>query len=706
MSGIENSKFVDHPLVWPNTLKFRLYQQSIAAVASKKNTLVILPTALGKTIIAVLVSAEMLYRNRDIKILMMAPTRPLLVQHQRTFMDALKLRKNDVVLLTGKIAPSDRSLIWHQNARLFFSTPQVVRNDLVHNRLNLESFGLLVVDESHRAVGNYAYTAVAKKYVSQARYPILLAMTASPGADRKRILEICRNLFIEHVEYRNEDDSDVKPYIHPITLAWNYVDLPRTYRTLATYLRTILNRRLHRLYLQKIIDRHPRYATRTMLIEAGNRLRASLQESGPDEKRRIFSAILNQALGLTLFHMLELVETQGRHAILSFLNKIEQEKNEKRSYSLLINEPEYPHIKSLVESQLPEHPKIALLNTIVTTQIHDNPASRILVFTQYRNTANHLVYILNLIPTITALPFVGQSTSRTDKGLTQEQQADRISQLREGQLNVLVSTSIGEEGLDIPEVDLVVFYEPIPSGIRYIQRRGRTGRKAPGKVTILATNDTLDTVYLRTSQKRTQKMRKIAQNLNKQLHPIIRNTSKPLINPLTTAELDELEQETPPVTLKSPLPEIETIRSLKKRVERTKKLVYLHLLEFDATGISLNQLLSDLNLDHIAKSVIVKALDELIKQNRIVQVKPNFYATVPSMHSENGQTYDVEILKIQEGSAIVLINDSWRATLTPDNYQGPRQLIKKYVRFRAIASFTRIAGVLYIRIKDVLQIFS
>lgn len=704
MTGIETSKYVAHPLIWPNTIEFRLYQKTIAEGASKKNTLVILPTAMGKTIIAAMTAAEILYQNSGAKVLMMAPTRPLLTQHQNTFMHMLKLRRNDVVLLTGKTAPSDRSLIWQRKARVFFSTPQVVRNDLAHNRLKLDFFGLLIVDECHRAVGNYAYTAVAKKYVSQALYPIILAMTASPGANRKRILEICTNLFIEQVEYRNEHDPDVKPYIHPITMTWEYVNLPKNYRTLITHLRAILNRRLHWLYFQKILDRHPRYVTRTVLIEAGNRLRALLEESSPDEKRRIFTAILNQSISLTLFHMLGLVETQGRHALRSFLGKVEQEKTEKRSYSLLVNEPEFPDVKSIVESQLPEHPKIALLNTIVKTQIQDNPASRILVFTQYRNTANHLVNILNLIPTITALRFVGQSSSTTDKGLTQEQQAARISQLREGQLNVLVSTSIGEEGLDIPEVDLVVFYEPIPSGIRYIQRRGRTGRKAPGKVTILATNDTLDTVYLRASQKRTQMMQKIANNLNKLLHPIIRNTSQPSSNPLTTAELRALEQEALQLQLESSPSEIEVIRDFKKQVERVKKLLFLNLLEFGATGACLNRLLSDLDLDHIAETVITKALDELIRQNRVVQVKPDYYATYTSVKSENSRTYDVEIEKVQVGNAVVLINNSWHATLLPENYQGPRQLIKKHARFRAIADFNRIHGELYIRIKNVVQI--
>ena len=53
-------------------------------------------------------------------------------------------------------------------------------------------------------------------------------------------------------------------------------------------------------------------------------------------------------------------------------------------------------------------------------------------------------------------------------------------EFRKGEFNVLVSSSIGEEGLHVPDVDLVVFYEAVPSEIRYIQRRGRTGRTTPG----------------------------------------------------------------------------------------------------------------------------------------------------------------------------------------------------------------------------------
>jgi ERCC4-related helicase len=54
--------------------------------------------------------------------------------------------------------------------------------------------------------------------------------------------------------------------------------------------------------------------------------------------------------------------------------------------------------------------------------------------------------------------------------MSQEEQSAVLESFRNGEFDVLVATSIAEEGLDIPEVDLVVFYEPIPSEIRYIQR--------------------------------------------------------------------------------------------------------------------------------------------------------------------------------------------------------------------------------------------
>ena len=76
---------------------------------------------------------------------------------------------------------------------------------------------------------------------------------------------------------------------------------------------------------------------------------------------------------------------------------------------------------------------------------------------------------------------MGQATKDAEKGLSQKKQIAALTRFREGEFKVLIATSVGEEGLDVPSTDLVIFYEPVPSEIRSIQRKGRTGRSASGK---------------------------------------------------------------------------------------------------------------------------------------------------------------------------------------------------------------------------------
>src|ERR1041385_4871473 len=90
----ENNNFVSHPLIRNNSVEFRLYQSNISKSAISKNTLVILPTALGKTIISLLVCVDTLYNYRDKRVLIMAPTRPLVTQHMKSFSDRKSTRLN------------------------------------------------------------------------------------------------------------------------------------------------------------------------------------------------------------------------------------------------------------------------------------------------------------------------------------------------------------------------------------------------------------------------------------------------------------------------------------------------------------------------------------------------------------------------------------------------------------------------------------
>src|ERR671919_42576 len=154
------------PLIYDDSIEFRAYQKNIADSAYNKNTLVILPTALGKTVIAILVSAYALYNHRRKRVLVIAPTRPLVMQHMKSFFSVLKILQDQLTEVTGKTQPLARTAIWNnKDVRLIFATPEVVRNDLLDSRLNLNNFSLLIFDEA--AVKDYAYTAIAKRYVDQ-----------------------------------------------------------------------------------------------------------------------------------------------------------------------------------------------------------------------------------------------------------------------------------------------------------------------------------------------------------------------------------------------------------------------------------------------------------------------------------------------------------------------------------------------------------
>jgi len=699
-------KHLEHPLIWPRTVEFRLYQKSIADVASERNTLVILPTALGKTVISAMVTANLLYNYRDVKVLVMAPTRPLVLQHRNSFLRLLKLRERDTALLTGETYPEYRKIVWEGEARVVFSTPQVVRNDLLEHRVSLEKYGLLVFDECHRAVKEYAYTDIAQFYVSQAVYPRILGMTASPGSDLSRVLEVCRNLYVERVEYRGEEDPDVKPYIQPIEIEWKRVNLPAEYLDIRSQLRALLDKRVNWLCYRGVIKRKLEYVTRKSLIEAGNELRFMLEESIEEERGQILTAIINQSLALTLFHMLELLETQGLHTLKAFLEKVKLEKAEKRSYAILVSDPEYRKLTASVENIFTEHPKAQLLKQIVKEQVSKKPSSRMLAFTQYRDTASHLVEELNTIPLVKADRFVGQASKLLDKGLTQDEQAERIRMLEEGELNVLVATSIAEEGLDIPAVDHVIFYEPIPSEIRYIQRRGRTGRKAPGNVTILAANESLDMIYLYASQRRKEKMKTIAENINLKLQPVIRKRSKPAPDPLTPLELKMLEEEAKTVKIEPELvkPEVETIKEFDKKVERSSRILYMKLLEWGISGADINQIASDMEYEGASLPVLKVTVEKMVKKGLITEIRKGKYAVASAAKSADKKVYELTIEKIYPNAAVLIVNDKFRARLTPEEYNGPKALIKKNSRFKATADLYSLGGALCIRVKEVVEI--
>ncbi len=166
-------------------IEAREYQRAIAKSALAANTLVVLPTGLGKTIVALLVAAERLSAHPQSKILILAPTRPLVLQHAQFFKEHFQDREAKSTVLTGETPPPLRKIAF-DDSTMVFATPEVIRNDVSGDRYNLRNVSLIVFDEAHRCVRSYAYSEVAQAYKLQAGNPLILGLTASPSAKKSR----------------------------------------------------------------------------------------------------------------------------------------------------------------------------------------------------------------------------------------------------------------------------------------------------------------------------------------------------------------------------------------------------------------------------------------------------------------------------------------------------------------------------------------
>ena len=382
----DEKKFVEHPLIKPGKIESRLYQQLIFAEAVDKNLLVVLPTALGKTVIAVMLSAHFLEKYPDRKILVMAPTRPLVLQHFESFSEMMNLDEGELTAVTGKIPRKLRRAVWKMG-RIFFSTPQVVKNDVERGILDLERFSLLVFDEAHRAVRNYSYTFIARRYVEQCGYPIILALTASPGGDPEKIREVCRALFIEKVVYKTERDEDVRGYVHGAEVEWRTVKLPAEYRSIRSCLRKLLKARIGALQEMGLIKEPPARVTRRDILELGERLR-SMEAGG--KRGWVYRAFAEQSACLSAFHALELLESQGIRQLRRFLLKIREEREVKKSYEILSRDAWFYKALDLAERYKDRaHPKMDELAKILSSW---NGSA--IVFAQFRDTVREIVEFL------------------------------------------------------------------------------------------------------------------------------------------------------------------------------------------------------------------------------------------------------------------------------------------------------------------------
>jgi len=356
-----------------------------------------------------------------------------------------------------------------------------------------------IIHNCHRCLKNYSYTYVVEKYKEQAKNRRVLGLTASPGADRATIEKIAKNLDIEKIEIRTRDSNDVKEYIQKAEIEIIKIDFPPEFDKIRVNLKKIFDKKTNELRNRRLLFGPP---TKKFLLETQGRIMKSISSGNRHFNLLSGASACSQAIKLQ--HALELLETQTLSSFNEYMQDLFQQAKEQKSKAVqnLVKQPVFNQAYvGLIEllARKVEHPKLEILRNILKNSIEENKKLKVIVFTQYRTTAAKIAKEVKEIPGIIPKIFIGQAIkenkSGEKQGLSQKEQKEVINDFKEGRINVLVATSIGEEGLDIPEVNAVIFYEPVPSAIRKIQRAGRTARLMEGKIITLVTLGTRDEAY-------------------------------------------------------------------------------------------------------------------------------------------------------------------------------------------------------------------
>jgi len=496
--------------------KPRLYQETIFNSCTTNNTLIVLPTGLGKTNIFLMIAAFRLKQYPNSKILLIGPTKPLIDQYYYVFQKHFDIKEEDMNIFTGMIKPEKRAELW-KKSKIIFSTPQGLENDIITKRIDLKEVSLLGVDEAHRAVGDYSYVFIVKEYEKKARFPRIIGMTASPGSNTEKIMEVCKNLFVEKVEIKTEKDGDVKPYIKEINVEWIQVELPHLFYKIISILKNCSKQRAKDLKSHGIVNQSL-ISKKDILITLG-KLQGQIAKG--NKSFELLKSISLLAEIIKVEHALELLETQGVKPLFFYMqNMIESSKHTKvKAVKNLVNDEEFKTAFEETEKLYSEGKKHSKLIKLVEI-IKQNKNKKTIIFSQFRESATEITEEL-INNKFKAKTFVGQA-KRRNSGLTQKKQKEMMDSFRNNEFNILVATSVAEEGLDIPLVDLVIFYEPIPSAIRTIQRRGRTGRQDKGKVIILMTKNTREEGYRWSSFHKEKRMNRILNNLKNKVQLFVK----------------------------------------------------------------------------------------------------------------------------------------------------------------------------------------
>ncbi|KAH3731696.1 Fanconi anemia group M protein [Pelomyxa schiedti] len=506
--------------IYPSNVSRRTYQVEIVQSALTANTLVCLPTGLGKTLIAAVLMYNYLRWFPAGKVVFMAASK-ILVNQQMIACQQI-IEKDLMSEMTGATSPAKRSNPW-QEKRLFFLSPHVFVNDLKSGMCPGQKIVCIVFDEAHKAQGNHAYVQVMQQLSNIHKNFRVLALSASPGANSAALQSLVNNLMINNIEVRTEERDDVKEYLHNREIEVIPVSLG-TLTEVKTELEAVLHGAVNDLVSSGVYyDRNVQKGSKYKLLVARDAWRTKISVTKDYSDQNLIASIEgNFAIGMTLFHAYSLLLQHGLEPFIAFVKKKAQTTRNNKEKELFCS-PQWKNVMKLAESHYggsSNHPKLSKLEEIVKEHFETQPDSRVMIFTQYRDSVNDIALLLKSCePLVHVMTLVGQSKERGGPGLSQKEQIQILNDFRKGLYNTLVATCIGEEGLDIGDVDLIVCFDAHLSPTRLVQRMGRTGRKRDGRVVMLVTEGPEQETYFKSKQRANTMYKRLSNTASLMMYP-------------------------------------------------------------------------------------------------------------------------------------------------------------------------------------------
>jgi len=485
--------------VYPTDFPEREYQFQLARRALEENTLVCLPTGLGKTFVAAVVMFNFRRWFPGGIVVFVAPSRPLVHQQMRACRSMMGVEEEEICELTGKVKPTVRKSLWEVKPMVFL-TPQVMDNDLTNRICPVKRLVCIVLDEAHRATKNHSYAQLTSTIAHEGNQACrIVGLSATPGSNVEAIQEVIINLRSSSLLYYDESDPEVQPYVFDRKVETITIPQDESIRMVMEQAATMLQPLLESLTRSGVLQsRNPGSVSTIYLMSARDAWRKGAASLASHEKWNVESTF---AMAMSWCHGLAVLQSHGLVSFHKYLQGIQREASEKRAMAKMqfTSKPSFQSLCSRVQSIVSAggcHPKVNKCLEVLRTHFDSMSDERkVIIFVEYREAVFELErQIEKLKPTVRCCSFVGQSAGKGGplerdalKGLNQSKQQQVLADFRGSRYNVMISTSIGEEGLDIGEVDLLILYDALRSPVRMVQRMGRTGRKRNGKIVVLLT---------------------------------------------------------------------------------------------------------------------------------------------------------------------------------------------------------------------------